>query len=777
MIVDSGFFPPTGTFVMTQDYDPGGSHHYYTPRFVTDTLTIIQGSLPPLLTLPDDDRRTEAGTKVSFQVEAESPEDNPVTIELTGLTPLEGGSGTPVNPPSLSGNNPAHFSWLPTEDDVGLWSARFRACDVAGLCVDGDVTIQVVTDDDYLIAFHQVESEDAPATMTMAHGNTDDDAEPELFICSSGLLTEITSSLWDLNASMTLSRVYSYYRGRPFRDPVMGFLNSDAFPDVAIISSLPPSLHVFYSDGSNGFSYDSTSLTSAYSRGAALGEFTRDQFLDYVYVGGEVVWMCAGGDNPVFAPPTHFDLGEEATSVNSADFDGDGLDDLAIGTESGLSILKSDGTGGFEFIEFHSQTYGSLDIEITNAGSDFNNDNNYDLCLATPSTYGTHSEVVVYLGNGDGTFEQHVVRSPLGHVMANRAGDFNNDGDLDIAYVNGSEYYCAILFGDGDGTFTSELRYAVQPNNPMRLDCLDADTDGDLDIIVAAVRAQREASLIVLRNQLDPHGFQAMPIVVSALDNAEIELHAPSGQVVNKVRSSVSSGEYNRRNVNLNTILDDGITVGAIEPGSYVISVQPKPDATKSGQTFSLELTVGGYPYRFAEKAPMSADGYEFALYPTSASPVYPPPGAYVYRSDLTFQWEGSGSFDFQLATDILFSDLLLSETTTGGYFEASGLDTAVSELYYWRIKPVGETDYDCLYPFNLMLAECVKRGNIDHDEAGLIALWDLVWLIDYMFKGGPEPPNWDEANINDFGEIDISDLVYLVDYLYTGGPAPPPCQ
>jgi hypothetical protein len=397
--------------------------------------------------------------------------------------------------------------------------------------------------------------------------------------------------------------------------------------------------------------------------------------------------------------------------------------------------------------------------------------------LATPSTYGISSEVVVYLGNGDGTFQQRIVRSPLGHVMANRAGDFNNDGDLDIVYINGSEYYCAILFGNGDGTFTNELRYAVQPYNPMRLDCFDADLDGDLDIIVAAVHAQQEASLIVFRNQLDPHGFEPMPIVVSALDNAEIELQSPSGQVVNKVRSSVSSGEYYRRNVNQNAILDDGITVGAIEPGDYTISVRPKPGSVKSSETFSLELTIGGYPYRFAEKAPMSAAGYEFALYPSSVSPVYPPPGAYVYRPDLTFQWEGSGGFDFQLATDILFNDLLLSETITGCSFGAPELDTAVSDLYYWRIKPTGSADYDCLYPFNLKLAECLVRGNIDHDDDGLIALWDLVWLIDYMFKGGMEPPNLQEANVDGHDNIDISDAVYLVDYLYIGGPEPPPCR
>ncbi|MDH3889779.1 MAG: VCBS repeat-containing protein [candidate division Zixibacteria bacterium] len=778
MVVDSGFFPPVGKFEIIHEFPHGDYWPSYRPQFVTDTLTVIQGSLPPLLTLPDEEPSTDAGTKVSFKVEAESPEDNVVEIELTEFARLEGGAGTPVNAPSLNGNNPAHFSWLPTEADVGLWSAGFRACDVTGPCVNGNVTIQVVTDDNYLVSFHQVETVDAPGTLAMAHANTDDDPKPELFICSSGLLKEITASLWDLNANMTLSNVYSFGRARPFRTPVVGHLNNDAYPDVAIVSTLPQGLQVFYSDGNNGYWCDSISLPLVDSRGAVLGEFTRDQYLDYVYVGSSGIRICAGSDDPVFLQPVHFDIGEKAMSVNSADFDGDGLDDLAVGTESGLRIFKSDGSGGFEFIEFHNQTYGSLDIEITNSGSDFNNDNIYDLCLATPSTYGSHSEIVVYLGNGDGTFGQRVVRSPLGHVMANCAGDFNNDGDLDIAYVNGSENYCAVLFGDGDGDFTNELRFEIEHFQPLRMDCFDADLDGDLDIVVAASGTLTEgASLILFRNQLDPHGFMTMPIVVSALDNAEIELRAPSGQVVNKMRSSVSSGEYYRRNVNLNTILDDGITVGAVEPGTYAVKVQPKPDANKADETFSLELTVGGYPYRFADKAPMSTQGYEFGLYPFSRSPVYPPPGVYVYRSEFTFEWEGSGSFDFQLATDIEFNNLVAIATPSGSYLHSPPLDTALADLYYWRVKPVGAAEYSCVYPFNLRLADCLVGGNVDHDDDGIIALWDLVWLIDFIFKGGPEPPNLDEANINGLGAIDIADLVYLVDYLFTGGPPPVPCR
>ncbi|MDH3891227.1 MAG: hypothetical protein OEV49_09095 [candidate division Zixibacteria bacterium] len=71
----------------------------------------------------------------------------------------------------------------------------------------------------------------------------------------------------------------------------------------------------------------------------------------------------------------------------------------------------------------------------------------------------------------------------------------------------------------------------------------------------------------------------------------------------------------------------------------------------------------------------------------------------------------------------------------------------------------------------------CVDiRGNIDGDPLDQIDISDLVYLVDYMFSGGPEPPCIDETDVDASGGIDISDLVYVVDYMFTGGPPPGAC-
>ena len=68
--------------------------------------------------------------------------------------------------------------------------------------------------------------------------------------------------------------------------------------------------------------------------------------------------------------------------------------------------------------------------------------------------------------------------------------------------------------------------------------------------------------------------------------------------------------------------------------------------------------------------------------------------------------------------------------------------------------------------------------GNVNNDGGEIIDISDLVYLIDFIFTGGPAPVCLEEANLNNDagGTIDISDLVYLIDFVFTGGPAPANC-
>jgi len=64
--------------------------------------------------------------------------------------------------------------------------------------------------------------------------------------------------------------------------------------------------------------------------------------------------------------------------------------------------------------------------------------------------------------------------------------------------------------------------------------------------------------------------------------------------------------------------------------------------------------------------------------------------------------------------------------------------------------------------------------GDADGNGEGPLVT-DLVFLVDYIFKGGPPPPVLaaGDANGIDGDLINVADLSYLVDYLFKSGPAP----
>lgn len=67
-------------------------------------------------------------------------------------------------------------------------------------------------------------------------------------------------------------------------------------------------------------------------------------------------------------------------------------------------------------------------------------------------------------------------------------------------------------------------------------------------------------------------------------------------------------------------------------------------------------------------------------------------------------------------------------------------------------------------------------RGNVDGDPLDVCDLSDLMYLINYLFQGGPTPECFEEADVSGNGSIDLSDEIYLTNYLFMGGPPPVAC-
>jgi hypothetical protein len=64
-------------------------------------------------------------------------------------------------------------------------------------------------------------------------------------------------------------------------------------------------------------------------------------------------------------------------------------------------------------------------------------------------------------------------------------------------------------------------------------------------------------------------------------------------------------------------------------------------------------------------------------------------------------------------------------------------------------------------------------RGDANRD--GRVTVADVVYLVSYLFKGGPAPVPPGAGDANHDGLVTVGDCVYLINYLFKGGP--PPCS
>ena len=62
-------------------------------------------------------------------------------------------------------------------------------------------------------------------------------------------------------------------------------------------------------------------------------------------------------------------------------------------------------------------------------------------------------------------------------------------------------------------------------------------------------------------------------------------------------------------------------------------------------------------------------------------------------------------------------------------------------------------------------------RGDANMDKKTSVS--DVIFLINYLFKGGPAPIPEYLGDVNCDGKVTVSDVVYLINYLFKGGPAP----
>ncbi len=202
------------------------------------------------------------------------------------------------------------------------------------------------------------------------------------------------------------------------------------------------------------------------------------------------------GPPPVLGGDVYYQIaGQDPRDMVVADFNADGILDLAtsgiLGPE--VCVVLGDGLGGFNDDHDFNAALGFGDPGPWGlAAGDFNSDGNLDLAVTLGAgwdLYGnTNYKVNIFLGDGAAgfTFLQEIqAYGPF--PIAVSTADLNEDGILDLAVIS-NHYGVSTHLGQGDGTFGATIpaggSSAITAGREIA--CSDVDGDGHVDLIVGA---------------------------------------------------------------------------------------------------------------------------------------------------------------------------------------------------------------------------------------------------------------------------------------------------
>lgn len=275
-------------------------------------------------------------------------------------------------------------------------------------------------------------------------------------------------------------------------------MNADGWPDLVVSSSSGGSVSVFANNG--GWSFSGATVTSVGhdTRELVVGDFNGDCQRDIAVANTNppannvgVALNLGGGSFSL----TDYTVGSNPVDLVIADVDSDNDDDLVVSNaiSRDIHVLRNDGTGAFTAVGPYATGFGTDQLGAIAAG-DWENDGDLDIVVANPNL----GQVAVIFNNGTGVFTSPTVHTVGDFPRRLVVGDYDGDNDADIAMTcSNFPYQVQVLTNTGGGSFDPPVSFAVG-SNPVGLASADFDRDGGLDL-VATINALDD--LAVLLNQ------------------------------------------------------------------------------------------------------------------------------------------------------------------------------------------------------------------------------------------------------------------------------------
>jgi len=492
--------------VTVDDFDGDDTSDVAVANFGTDEVAVLLGNGDGTLSSPSTVSVGDAPNSITAA--------NVVGSNATDLVVANGGSDSD-NVSVLEGNGAGGFS-LGMTVDAGLGPTSVEAADV-----DGDALLDLLVANSFSQAVSYLKNTGtafAPVSLlgtlavpsSVAAGQFRGDGNLDLVVANEGA---DSVSVMLGTGSGEFAAQQAFETGAAPSSIACADFDGDGIPDLAVADGYSDDITIFLGDGTGGMAAASVVLLPVESAPNFIvaAKLNGDQHVDLAVANfglileddpsppslDTVTILLGNGDGTFDVPPLNEFIvvgdGPAAIALGSFNPSSDGVLDLAVANyyDDDIHVLFGDGAGGFgspTTLSLPDPGWGAGPRHV--AAADFNGDSRDDIAVATDSS----DTVAIFPSNGDGTFALQVSYDLGRRPDAIGMGDFDKDGNIDLAVANfglkpdedpspPSLDTVTILLGGGDGTFASGPELTAG-DGPSEIAVADINRDGAVDLAV-----------------------------------------------------------------------------------------------------------------------------------------------------------------------------------------------------------------------------------------------------------------------------------------------------